>query len=211
MKKIDGQPRPSVVLVHGLWMSGREMVLLRYRLHAAGFRTFRFSYPSRRATVAENAGRLQRFLDRHALTDNLHLVGHSLGGLVVLRFLHDFPAWPVRRSVALGSPFRGSRAAAQLARFAPTRWLLGRSLPEGLDGQGVCTVPPERTFASVAGDRAAGLALMILRLEPGNDGVVELAETRLHGPHRRLQHHTNHLGLVFSKMVANDVIRFLTD
>ncbi|MBF0175234.1 MAG: alpha/beta hydrolase [Magnetococcales bacterium] len=205
--------RPCVVLVHGLWMSGWEMGLLRYRLHRAGFRTLRFSYPTRSATVAENAALLHGFLQRYTCTGGLHLVGHSLGGLVILRFLHDHPEWPVGRSIALGSPFQGSRAAAQLSRHTPTRWLLGRSMPEGLDGQGMRTTPPRRAFGCVAGNRAIGLGLILglIRPEPDNDGVVEVAETTLEGPHFRTCHPCGHLGLVFSRRVAEDVIRFLKE
>ncbi|MBF0134763.1 MAG: alpha/beta hydrolase [Magnetococcales bacterium] len=190
-------------------MNGWEMGVLRFRLHEAGFRTLRFSYPSRRATVAENASRLKEFLLHHVADGRVHLVGHSLGGLVILRFLHDYPEWPVQRCLALGSPFRGSQAARQLYRFAPTRWLLGRSMFEGLDGQGVHDVPPQKIFASVVGDRAAGLAMRIVLLHLPHDGVVEVAETRLDGVHARIQRYCNHLGLVFSRTVADDVIRFL--
>ncbi|MBF0426325.1 MAG: alpha/beta hydrolase [Magnetococcales bacterium] len=201
-------PEPDVVLVHGLWMNGWEMGLLHYRLRRAGFRTWRFTYPTRQATVAANAARLHHFLQQHGLTDNLHLVGHSLGGLVILRFLHDFPQWPVRASIALGSPFQGSQAAKQLALFPPTCWLLGRSLPEGLDGTGIRVVPPGRLFGCVVGDRALGLAQHILHLEPGSDGVVTLRETYLEGTQLRLQRPCGHLGLVLSRAVTADIVAF---
>ena len=41
MKERAGE---MVVLIHGLWMNGREMMILEKRLQQDGFRTRRFSY-----------------------------------------------------------------------------------------------------------------------------------------------------------------------
>jgi len=82
-----------------------------------------FSYPSVSAGVAANAAALARFLSdipthtAHRI-DTLHLVGHSLGGLVILKMFADAsacPTLPPGRIVLMGSPVQGSRAAQSLA------------------------------------------------------------------------------------------------
>src|ERR1700749_1539290 len=117
-----------VVYVHGLWLNGWESVLLRRRLAGQmGCETSAFSYPSVGADAAANARALGEYLERIS-ADTLHLVAHSLGGLMVLEMFERvltaegrFPGGrplPPGRVVLLGSPVQGSSAAQNLARLA---------------------------------------------------------------------------------------------
>src|ERR1700733_10674600 len=109
-----------VVYVHGLWQSGVESFWLR-RILAQDLEAEAqaFSYPS----VAANASTNARALAKHLAAisaDRLHLVGHSLGGLVILKLFEQDAAThaqlPPGRIVLLGPPVRGSRTAQNLAR-----------------------------------------------------------------------------------------------
>jgi hypothetical protein len=51
----------AVILVHGLWMNGLDMTLLRRRIAAAGYATHQFRYPTVRQSPAENAHDLATF------------------------------------------------------------------------------------------------------------------------------------------------------
>src|SRR5277367_6076788 len=105
--------RTVVVYVHGLWQRGGEALLLRRRLsQALRAEAPAFSYPSVTADAASNARALAAYLSAID-ADALHLVGHSLGGLVILKlFESDAGAQlPPGRIVLLGSPLRGSRTA----------------------------------------------------------------------------------------------------
>ncbi len=123
-------PPATVVLVHGLWMNGMEMCLLRRRLGKAGFATQRFSYPTVRSDIAANAARLQQFLSGLD-ADTVHFVGHSLGGLLILRLFADFPEQRPGRIVLLGTPYAGSATARNLARRAwgRRRWAAASNKP----------------------------------------------------------------------------------
>jgi pimeloyl-ACP methyl ester carboxylesterase len=75
--------------------------------------------------------RLAEFV--HALASpEVHFIGHSLGGLVIYRFLERFPDQPPGRVVFLGTPSVASRAAEHAARFAPIAHLMGQSVAEEL-------------------------------------------------------------------------------
>ena len=69
-----------------------------------------FNYPSLKGTLDHNAKALFRFVDRLG-KDGVHVVGHSLGGVVALRMLAKQTDAPAGRLVCLGSPLTGSRAA----------------------------------------------------------------------------------------------------
>ena len=106
----------AVVYVHGLWMSGGESLLLRRRLSREfGMDVHPFRYATASSTMTEITSRLQSFV-RGLEASRLHFVGHSLGGLVIYRFLERYPKQPPGRVVFLGTPSVASRAAVQAAR-----------------------------------------------------------------------------------------------
>src|SRR5512139_2722274 len=143
----------TVVLVHGLWMSGAEMFLLRKRLRRCGYRVYQFRYRTVAHNIAENARRLQKFLTR-VPGSRVHFVAHSLGGLVVRQLFHDFPAQRPGRIVTLGTPHNGSGTARYLARSSRWRRFLGASYSP-LSGR-VPTWQGERDLGSIAGTLSIG-------------------------------------------------------
>src|ERR1700729_1493124 len=88
----------DVVYVHGLWMSGSESVFLRRRLaNEFGLQVHPFRYSAAHSTMTEITARLQDFVESLA-SPVVHFVGHSLGGLVIYRFLERFPQQPPGRA-----------------------------------------------------------------------------------------------------------------
>jgi len=198
----------AVVLVHGLWMNGLELALLGRRLGRCGFRPVRFDYHSVRDPVAHNARRLARRVRRLG-SGPVHLVGHSLGGLVILRALSDYPDLPPGRVVLLGVPVTGSEVARHLARSGLGRHLLGRSLEGGLLG-GAPVPLTGREVGTIAGTRSLGVGRVFGGLAGTCDGTVAVAETRLPGA-ATVTVRTTHTGLVLSAAVARQVCAFLRD
>ncbi len=200
-------PLATVVLVHGLWMNGMEMSLLRWRLDKAGFATQRFSYPTVRSDIVANAARLQNFLNTLD-ADTVHFVGHSLGGLLILRLFEDFPAQRPGRIVLIGTPYAGSTTARNLARRAWGRRLLGRSLEQALLGDG-----PRwrggRDIGVIAGTKPVGMGLLVGELARPNDGTVVVAETQGIPGAVSCTLPGSHSSLLFSADVARRVGRFL--
>lgn len=198
----------TVVLVHGIWMNGWDMSLLRYRLRKAGFTAVQFSYRSVAESLHTNARRLQQFLDS-TTADTVHIVAHSLGGLLVRQLFHEFPQQRPGRVVTLGTPHGGSFVAAQLKNHSVGRAILGKSLKDGLLGNA-----PEwdanLELGVIAGNRSMGVGRFLTRLPKPNDGTVVLQETPLQGMSDYVVMPVNHTGLLFSKAVAEQVVRFLS-
>lgn len=200
--------REAVVFIHGVWMCGAEMALLRRRVAAAGYPVYRFRYPSLFATPARNAQRLDAFL-AGIDADLVHLVAHSLGGLVLCHLFHDFPAQRPGRVLMLGTPLRGSAVARRLAGWPVLRHLLGRSVQGGLLGDGPGW-PPGRPLGMVAGNRGLlGVGLLIGGLRRPHDGTVAVAETDAPAVTEHLQVPYSHFGMLLARPVADAVVRYL--
>lgn len=201
--------RETVVLVHGIWMTGLELRPLARRMRAAGYDVHIFHYPSLRAGPAANAARLNGFLEKLE-TDVVHLMAHSLGGLVLCHLFHDFPVQRPGLVVMLGSPLRGSAVARHFHRWLLTRWLLGRSIDHGLLGDGP-NWPAGRPLAMVAGNRGwLGIgSLTGAGLPKPNDGTVAVVETDVDAVTDQLLVPYGHFGMLFAPAVAEAVIGYL--
>jgi pimeloyl-ACP methyl ester carboxylesterase len=203
----------DVVFVHGIWMPGAVMARLKQHLeHDHGFRGHLFSYASISGTIDENAELLADFV-RDLDTDTVHLVGHSLGGVVSLRMLALNEDAPPGRVVCLGSPLCGCRAAASLRRHSWGGSVLGKALVAGvLDeaaSQWAAQVTAKREIGIIAGTHSLGLGRLVTTFDEDCDGTVMVSETRLPGAKDHLCMPVTHMGMTLSREVANQAATFL--
>ena len=135
----------------------------------------------------------------------VHVVAHSLGGLIALETLRAYQDLPKGRVVCMGVPLAGSVAARGLAA-KHLGSLIGKSGP--LLRAGVAQVP-NREVGMIAGSRSLGLGRWFGDFDGINDGTVAVWETRLPGltDHRVLP--VSHSGMVFSPRVADLAVSFL--
>jgi Alpha/beta hydrolase family len=199
----------AIVYVHGLWLTGLESGWLRGELaRELGAEMHLFKYPSVGDTVEQNAAALREFL-RKIPADELHVVGHSLGGLVILRAFEMPLSLPPGRIVLLGSPVRGSSAAQHLAQLPFGLSLLGRGVEAELLDKKARHWHGSRELGVIAGDVSIGLGKLIGHFNSPNDGSILLEETMLPGAADRIVLHTSHTAMLFSSDVAAQIIAFL--
>ncbi|HEX7524330.1 MAG TPA: alpha/beta fold hydrolase [Candidatus Deferrimicrobium sp.] len=196
---VESKVIEAVVLVHGLWMTGTEMRVLGGRLEESGFRVRYFRYRSWRGGLAEAAGALREFVEATE-GERVHLVGHSLGGVVIAKMLEEAPLSRPGRVAMLGSPMGGSAAARIVSRRRVGRWLVGRVIREGIV-EHAPKWPEGRELLVVAGDIPLGSGLL-LGLHKPHDGVIRVEETRVEGA-RMVIARASHVGLLLSRKVAS--------
>ena len=200
--------RAVTVLVHGLWTHGLLMEPQRRFLARAGFDAVTYSYPSVRLTLTENADRLAQFA-RTLAAPAVHWVGHSLGGLVILRMLERHAALTGGRIVMLGTPYAEAYSGRVLARNPVGSRMLGLSVTEWL-----ASAKPERFLGReigvIAGTRSVGLGRIFAPgLPRPNDGAVALAETRCTAATDSIAMPVSHSGMLLSRAVARQIAAFL--
>jgi pimeloyl-ACP methyl ester carboxylesterase len=199
-----------VVYLHGLWLAGHESLLLRRRLQDLyALEVAVFSYPSISASMADVTTRLQAFIKKSAPAE-LHLLAHSLGGLVAYRFLERFPEQPPGRVVFLGPPAVASRAALRVAKARWASALLGRCVAEELLTERQRRWAAPRDLGIIAGTRRVGLGQFFARFDEPSDGTVAVAETRLPGATDHITLPVSHMGMLLSARVARETGEFLT-
>ena len=201
-----GHDTPVVILVHGLWFGAWSLGLLARRLHKAGFEPRRFRYRTTRNGLDGHARALRQFIDSGSYPA-LHIVAHSLGGLVTLKMLADDGGLPPGRIVLLGSPLQGSVVARKTATLPGGSSLLGAIRSEL--AAGFPRLAAGRDIGMIAGARSFGLGLLLGGLGEPGDGTVAIRETRAEGMrgHRVLP--VTHTGMLFSGAVVREIVCFL--
>ncbi len=195
-----------VILLHGLWMRAFTLLALRRGLGRSGYTVELFDYASvlRGPEVA-----VRRLVQRVRGSDNetVHLVGHSLGGLVALRALLREPDLINGRVVCLGTPLRGSAVARVLGGLPGGSWLLGTS--ESLLRDGLPRWQGLQQVGVIAGRMPVGFGFLFGSLASPHDGTVSVAETVIPGLSDHVQVAATHTGLLFSGTVVSQIVAFL--
>ncbi len=188
-------------------MHGSTFLLQQHRLKRRGFAVRRFSYPSMLQGLAHNTALLARFIDTTSVGE-IHLLGHSLGGLLALSMLQQYPNPRVRRVVLMGSPCMGCHCAAMLQRVPGLGRIIGHTLQDWL-ALPRPQLSDQIEIGVLSGNRNLGLGCMIPGLKSPNDGVVAVTET--HWPEAKdfITLPVSHAQMLVSSVCAAQVAVFL--
>jgi pimeloyl-ACP methyl ester carboxylesterase len=196
------------------------MAAMERALQKAGFQTLNLDYGSRAANcevlAEEVADRAKAFLygdeELQAASGRVHLVGHSLGGLLARAVVTRRRPPKLSRIVLLGPPNSGSEIADLLHQSWLYRYLLGPAAlqlvthhPESL---AALLGPVTFELGVIAGDRALD-PLGYLLLPGPNDGRVCVARTRVDGMADHLVLHTTHALMMRNSQVIHQTVHFL--
>ena len=195
-----------MVLIHGLWMTGREMILLERRLQKDRFRTCLFSYSTMHDDLEQSAEELFEFV-RSLNSERVHFVCHSLGGLVLNKMLTRHKMGWLGRAVLLGSPLAGNRVANMMKKSSIGEILIGRKL--GSLSKGCEQWPDGYEIGVIGGTLNIGAGLLFGGWKYPGDGVVALDEIEVPGVKDVFRIRTTHMGLVFSAVCARQTSCFL--
>ena len=197
-----------VVVLHGWALSSfATRYWCRYLLQE-GFVPSSFSYPSHNRTLGHNVAQLAAHIEALPGDGPVHLVGHSLGGIVIMQCLACHSFGRLGRVVLVGTPFQGSGAAQRLKATRLGRWLLGKSIVQWT-GVVAGDMPKGLELGTIAGTRQLGMGQLLGRLESPHDGTVSLRETHVPFATDRALLPVTHTEMLVSSKVTAHIVRFL--
>ena len=197
---------PDIALVHGLWNRGWMMASMARRLRPRGHRVSVFSYPTRAANLDGHADELHGFVCENK-SEELHLVGHSMGGLVILNMLSRYADVPPGRVVLMGTPVKGSNVVKRLARLPGQKFIFGKARDNLM--QGFQVAPAGRETGMIRGTRSFGLGQIAGKQNEPNDGSIKVSETEPEGLKDTLELEVSHSEMLVSAEVVRQVEQFL--
>jgi len=218
-----------VVLVPGMLSPRITLWPMARQIKRQGFQTLIFPNRYLLRTPEHNAQRLVAVLQTLS-AQRVHLVGHSLGGIVIMHALRinsekaASERFATGKVVLMASPVNGSEFSRVLYAKRLFRPFMGRcavggllnGLPEELDG---------RETGVISGSARFGLAAMLYKPDHAdngpdqgsvrtpnnerNDGMINEAETQLSGAQDAINVPHSHGMMLFSQRCTNLAIQFL--
>jgi pimeloyl-ACP methyl ester carboxylesterase len=202
--------RATIIMVHGAVVDGYETFLLRRRLRQLGYQTSLFQWRSMMRSLEHNVDQLAKFI-RSTEGDIVHVVGHSMGGVLTRQVFEQTPDPRPGRLVAIGSPLLDCWVGRRFQRLHPHigPLMIGRTVLDHIMNPPSPVWGGARDFGVVAGTYPFGIGAIFSSLPNPSDGVVLLEETQLQGARDHVAYRINHFGLLASKRCTAQVACFL--
>ncbi len=197
----------TVILIHGLWMPGLVLLPHQHWLRAEGFAVRRFSYPSWRKGLNENARSLSSFVNETS-GEVIYLVAHSLGGLVVCMMLSQYRDARIKKVILMGTPYASCHCGFTLEAYSGLAPLVGRTFKDWFS-LAHPALPHAIDIGVIAGTRSIGSGRLIGGLARPNDGLVALEETHIAGAKDSIALNVSHSGMLVSRACADQIIKFI--
>ena len=211
----------AVVVLHGLVRSHASMESIADYLRDKGdYAVFNFEYASTRLPIEQHAKDLASVLESLDGIEEINFVGHSLGNIVVRRYLYDHldpkTGKPtdrrIRRMVMLGPPNQGSvmaRALSENTLFG-VNGQAGQELGIGWSTLSKKLATPPFEFGIIAGGKGDDEGYNPI-LGGDDDGTVRVESARLTGATDFLLLPVLHSFMMNEEVVQEHTLRFLQD
>lgn len=209
----------AVVVLHGMIRSHESMAQMADYLRENGdYKVFNVEYASTQLSIEDQGKALASVLKSLDGIEEINFVGHSLGNIVVRRYLHDHlnpkTGKPtdkrIRRMVMLGPPNHGSVMARALAdnTIFSVNGQAGQELGIGWEKLKKKLATPPFEFGVIAGGKGDDEGYNPI-LRGDDDGTVRVATTRLVGASDFVLLPVLHSFLMNDKTVQQRTLRFL--
>jgi pimeloyl-ACP methyl ester carboxylesterase len=205
---------PGAVLLHGIARTSRSLRRMEEALRQSGFATLNIDYASRKKPIAALAADIHSQITEFAARTNgpIHIVAHSMGGLLARVYLAQYRPARLGRVVMLGTPNGGSEVADLLKRFALYRVFYGPAGQQLATAQDLTltSLPPlDYPVGIIAGLRTLDPIASAFILPRPNDGRVSVQSSKLERMTDHITIEASHTGLVRHPMAIAQTIAFL--
>ena len=201
-----------VILLHGMARTDASMTTIEEELASEGYRVVNYGYPSTEFNIQTLAAKYpSEAIAKCGEVKAIHFVTHSLGGIILRKYLSDNKIAKLGRVVMLGPPNQGSEVVDKLKNLPGFEWINGPAGQElGTGEQSVPNTlgPVDYPVGIIAGNKTFNPLLSLLLPNP-DDGKVSVARTKVEGMSDHIVIPTTHTFMMRNQQVISQVKAFL--
>lgn len=204
-----------VILLHGLCRSSFSMAFVKHRLKQSGFYVVSIDYASMTKTIAEIADEDLSAVVRQCMNQGfsrIHIVTHSLGGIVARCYLQHRQLPPGSRIVMLAPPNQGSELIDWAQHHFPRLSRLAGPSGNQLHTTSALLAPKLKPFEPEVGIITGNDSWnpIFSQLLPGeDDGKVTVQSAKLEGMQDFFVAPCNHTTILLNRIVLHQIEHFL--
>ena len=210
-----GNKGDYVILIHGLLLSPFFMKKIGTTLKKRGYHVLYFNYPSRKYSIDVLANKfLAEFIRTRCVSKKkkIHFVTHSLGGILVRRYLAKHPITKMGKVVMLVPPNHGSEMTDFFKNNFLYKFIYGPAGQQlGADKKSYVNLLPNKVkfdLGVIAGNKSHNLlSYFIMKLR--NDGLVSVSSTKIIGMKDHITLPSSHICILYNKKAIEQILFFL--
>lgn len=205
-----------VVLLHGIGRSYRSMSKIANYFVKQHYHVLNVDYPGTHFTLEHLIDDIYLQLQPWITQENkqVHLITHSMGGLIARGMINRYQLNNIGRVVMLGPPNHGSEVADLLQGlrlyqfiYGPAGQQLTTAYQHQDDSLGQVTFP----LGIIAGDRSLLPFFSLFVLPGSDDGLVSVESSRIVGMSDHIIMHANHALMMQNKKIIRQTLNFIRD
>ena len=211
---ISKRSNETVIIIHGLARSGTSMNYLTHQIAGEGFQTCVIDYASLKRPIDDVVADVSSQINRCSQNaENIHFVGHSLGGLLTRAYLanpdNTLAKNKLGHVVMIGTPNHGSAIVDHYQNQWWMKHLGGTTLSLGTGNEAfVKTLPPvDFNHGLIAGTWSLSISDRILG--ETNDGLVSVSSVKTASMNDFVAVNVGHSRMRRNKEVADQTVHFL--
>lgn len=209
------EKKEAVILMHGLAHIKWGLRHIEHALKQQGYKVVNLDYPSRKYTIPQITKNflLPVFNKLSEEYDIIHLIGHSMGSIIIRYFKEHYDNNKIGNLVQITPPNNGSELASFAYSYPLLKFYFGPALNDLVVNGSIynlLTKEPNYKLGIIAAKKSRW-PFTIFNNTEDNDGIISLNSMKLKNTKDIIILNEDHLSVLNSKATINAIIKYLKE
>jgi triacylglycerol lipase len=200
-----------VVLLHGYRRTSKCLLPLETILTSAGYVVQNITYPTTKYSIETITKEYVAPQIQNISCEKIHFIGHSMGGIVIRKYLSEYRQDNLGKVILIASPNNGSELVSTVYKVPWASRILGPAVMDLARGsEFIHTLPKPYYRVGIITASSSRNPIISLLLDKGkNDGLVSVSSMLLDNEDDVVDINTTHNRILIDPLLGRYVQNFL--